>query len=155
MNEDSSSVEQALSIDVTLDEGASLPFYAHVGDAGLDLTANEDVVLTAFRPIPVSTGLKMAIPYGYEGQIRPRSGLSLKGVTVYNSPGTIDAAFRAEIKVILMYIPHPERGITYEIKKGDRIAQLVIAKCEKATLTPVLLLDDTVRGEGGLGSTGR
>jgi len=156
MNESvDTTVDTILPIDVTLDENAVLPEQAHLGDAGMDLVASEDVVLPAFKPVLVPTGIKMAIPFGYEGQVRPRSGLSLKGVTVWNSPGTIDALFRGEIKVILMYIPHPERGITYEIKKGDRIAQLVVAKCEQVQLNPVLFLDETVRGEGGFGSSGK
>lgn len=141
-------------IDVVLDINATIPSYAHPGDAGMDLVASTDMILTAFKPEAVPTGIKMAIPQGYEGQVRPRSGLSLKGVTVYNAPGTIDEGFRGEVKVILMYIPPSQDKSTYEIKKGDRIAQLVLAKCCRASLQPSLFLVETERGEGGFGSSG-
>lgn len=143
-----------IPIDITLDPTSTMPSYAHSGDAGMDLVASEDIVLTPFKPEAVPTGIKIAIPVGYEGQVRPRSGLSLKGVTVYNAPGTIDCSYRGEVKAILMYIPPSADKPIYEIKKGDRIAQLVIAKCYRAQLNPALFLVETVRGEGGFGSSG-
>ena len=146
--------ENEIPIDIVLDPDSTIPSYAHVGDAGMDLVASQDTTLAAFTAQAVSTGIKISIPMGYEGQVRPRSGLSLKGVTVYNSPGTIDAIFRGEVKVILMYIPPSSDNMAYEIKKGDRIAQLVIAKCYRAQLNPALFLVETTRGAGGLGSSG-
>jgi len=149
-----SMMDGTLSMDIVLDRDATLPSYAHEHDAGMDLVASMDATLTAFTPQAVSTGIKIAIPVGYEGQVRPRSGLSLKGVTVYNAPGTIDSFFRGEVKVIIMYIPRSQYESTYEIKKGDRIAQLVISKCERIMLNLVSSLDETERGENGFGSSG-
>jgi len=151
-------VDGTLLMDIVIDQDATLPSYAHENDAGMDLVASKDTVLTAFKPEAVPTGIKVAIPIGCEGQVRPRSGLSLKGVTVYNSPGTIDAGFRSEVKVILMYIPPNDDSslpsATFEIKKGDRIAQLIISECARVTLNPVSSLDETERGENGFGSSG-
>ena len=129
-----------------------LPTYAKTGDAGMDICASEDVWIKPFNKALVPTGLYVEIPYGYEIQIRSRSGLAWKhGLNVMNSPGTIDSGYRGEVKVILKnnaYAP-------YDIKKGDRIAQMIFAPVTTATLTEVAELSDTERGEGGLGSTGK
>jgi len=131
---------------------AVIPKYAYSGDAGMDLSSVEDVIIPPNRRRMVSTGLRMAIPYGYEGQVRPRSGLAAKyGITILNSPGTIDFSFRGIGKVILFNTDTH----AFVIKKGDRIAQLVIAKCSQAQCLEVDLLDETERGMGGFGSTGR
>ena len=157
-------MEENVVIEVTIEEGCAVPVYKTIDSAGMDLSAKEDVILTPFKPAIIKTGLRMAIPQGYEGQVRPRSGLSLKGVTVYNSPGTIDSDYRGEVGVILIYIPPllAEGGNVvemmakgYEVKKGDRVAQLGIAKVDQANLIPSLFLSDTDRGEGGFGSTGK
>ena len=119
--------------------------------AGLDLVAAVDVLLVPRARALVATGIAVALPPGFEGQVRPRSGLALKhGVTCLNSPGTIDADYRGEIKVLLINLGDAEFAIT----RGLRIAQLVIAPVAHATLTPVLHLDDTDRGDNGFGSTG-
>lgn len=138
-----------------LEHGADLPLpsYQTDGAAGLDLMAalDEDIILapSAFQAIP--TGLSMAIPQGYEVQIRPRSGLAFKqGVTVLNSPGTIDSDYRGEVKIAL--INHGKDPVT--ISHGMRIAQMVVASVARATLTETDSLDDTKRGAGGFGSTG-
>ena len=141
---------------------AKLPAYAHEGDAGMDVYAAEDVDLRSGVPTLVHTGLRCKIPEGYELQVRPRSGLALKGVTVWNAPGTIDAKYRGEIGVILMYMnAHPEKQTAdqtkeyYTVHKGDKIAQLVLAPVCKAWPVEVEKVDtDTDRGEGGFGSTG-
>lgn len=129
-----------------------LPCYAKPGDAGMDICAAEDITLPAFCWKAISTGIYMQLPEGYECQIRSRSGLAAKhGIQVLNSPGTIDSGYRGEVKVILKnnaYAP-------YDIKKGDRIAQMVFAPVTTATITEVAELSDSVRGEGGLGSTGK
>jgi len=129
-----------------------LPKYARHGDAGMDICAAEDDMISPFNWTAVSTGLYVEIPEGYEIQIRSRSGLAFKhGVAVLNSPGTIDSGYRGEIKVILKNNDHRR----YNIKKGERIAQMVVAPVINATLTEVAELSDTERGEGGLGSTGK
>ncbi|MCB2049658.1 MAG: dUTP diphosphatase [Novosphingobium sp.] len=132
-------------------EGLELPAYATEGAAGMDVLSAEDVTLAPGARHAIATGLAMAIPHGYEIQVRPRSGLALKhGVTVPNTPGTIDSDYRGELKVIL--INHGDT--TFEIRRGDRVAQLVLAPVTQATWLPVDELDDTARGEGGFGSTG-
>ena len=128
----------------------------------MDVCAIEDVNLRSGVPTLVHTGLHCKIPEGYELQVRPRSGLALKGVTVWNAPGTIDAKYRGEIGVILMYMnAHPEKQTIdqtkeyYTVHKGDKIAQLVLAPVYKAWPVEVEKVDrDTDRGEGGFGSTG-
>lgn len=135
-------------------EGLALPAYETAAAAGMDLRAAVDAPLTlapgARAAIP--TGLMMAIPAGFEGQVRPRSGLALKqGLTVLNAPGTIDADYRGEVKVIL--INHGEAPA--KIQRGDRIAQLVIAPVIRVDVRQVERLDDTARGAGGFGSTGQ
>ncbi|MBQ9184880.1 MAG: dUTP diphosphatase [Bacteroidales bacterium] len=132
----------------------SLPEYATSLSAGLDLRANidEPIVLASLQRAMVPTGLFIALPEGYEAQIRPRSGLAAKkGITVLNSPGTVDADYRGEIKVILVNLSQEP----FVIEDGERIAQMVVARHEQVQWEPVELLDDTDRGEGGFGSTGR
>ena len=137
-------------------EGLPLPAYQTNDAAGLDLMAavaeNEPLTLAPGQYALVPTGLAMALPPGYEAQVRPRSGLAAKhGVTVLNSPGTIDADYRGEIKVIL--INHGQTA--FVVKRGERIAQMVIAPMVQAALVPVSTLSATDRGAGGFGSTGR
>lgn len=128
-----------------------LPGYATAGAAGMDVVSAEDLTLTAGARHAVATGLAVAIPPGYEIQVRPRSGLALKhGISVPNSPGTIDSDYRGELKVIL--INHGSEA--FEIRRGDRIAQLVLAPVTQARWLEVEELDETARGEGGFGSTG-
>lgn len=136
---------------------AQLPVRKHIGDVGMDVFAVEDVRLQEGLPTIVKTGLIAEIPEGYEIQVRPRSGLATKGVTVWNSPGSIDAGYRGEIGVILCYITpfNDETKIRYfDIKKGDRIAQLVVAPVTACEICEVSDVTDTERGEGGFGSTG-
>ncbi len=131
-----------------------LPQYATEASAGLDLRANisEDIELKPLERVLVKTGLYIELPVGYEAQVRPRSGLAYKhGITVLNSPGTIDADYRGEIGVILVNLSNQPFTIT----NGERIAQLVIAKHEQAEWVEVEELSDTGRGAGGFGSTGK
>ena len=131
-----------------------LPQYATALSAGLDLKANlsEPVTLGPLERAIVPTGLYIALPAGYEAQVRPRSGLAAKhGITVLNSPGTIDADYRGEVCVILVNLSQEP----FEIVPGERIAQLVVASFEQVRWDPVSELDDTARGAGGFGSTGR
>lgn len=142
-----------LKIQVVNNSGYPLPAYATTGSAGLDLRAcvTEDVILHPMERKLVSTGLKIALPIGYEIQIRPRSGLALnQGITVLNSPGTIDSDYRNNIGVILINLSNEN----FVIRPGDRIAQMVIAKHEHAEWDNVEELDITTRGESGFGSTG-
>jgi dUTP pyrophosphatase len=128
-----------------------LPAYATDGAAGMDVLAAEDVTLPPGGRHAVATGLAMAVPDGFELQVRPRSGLALKhGISLPNTPGTIDSDYRGELKVIL--INHGDRA--FEVRRGDRIAQLVLAPVVRATWLKVDELDHTARGEGGFGSTG-
>lgn len=130
-----------------------LPRYATPLSAGMDLRANldEPVVLKPLQRCLVPTGLYIALPEGYEAQIRPRSGLALKkGITLLNTPGTIDADYRGEIGVIMVNLSDQD----FTIEDGERIAQMVIARHEKAEWTVVTELDDTERGDGGFGHTG-
>lgn len=130
---------------------AVLPAYAHPGDAGMDLCACEALDLAPGRSALVPTGLTLALPPGTEAQVRPRSGLALNhGVTVLNSPGTIDAGYRGEVRVIL--INHGDRA--FRIEPGMRIAQMVIAPVLRLEVAEVAELTPTARGEGGFGSTG-
>lgn len=130
-----------------------LPAYETPASAGVDLRADIDqsIVLKPLERVVVKTGLFIELPVGYEAQVRPRSGLAAKhGITVLNSPGTIDADYRGEIGVILVNLSN----IDFEIKNGDRIAQMVIAKHERVRFTAVDELTGTTRGTGGFGSTG-
>jgi dUTP pyrophosphatase len=132
-------------------EGLELPAYATEGAAGMDVLAAEDVTLPPGGRHAVATGLAVAIPPGFEIQVRPRSGLALKhGITVPNTPGTIDSDYRGELKVIL--INHGAQD--FAVRRGDRVAQLVLAPVTRATWLKVDELDETQRGEGGFGSTG-
>jgi dUTP pyrophosphatase len=133
--------------------GLSLPVYASIGAAGMDLQAAvaESLVVKPGERVLVPTGLQIAVPTGYEAQVRPRSGLALKhGITCLNTPGTIDSDYRGEVKVILANLG--TEAVTVE--RGMRIAQLVIAPVVQATWQPVAGLDETQRGGGGFGSTG-
>ncbi|HEX5204305.1 dUTP diphosphatase [Paractinoplanes rhizophilus] len=135
-----------------LDPGLPLPAYAHPGDAGADLVAAEDVTLHPGGRATVRTGIAVAIPEGYVGLVHPRSGLAARlGVTVLNAPGTVDAGYRGEVLVILV---NHDREQTVKISRGDRIAQLVVQRVERAVFHVVDTLDDTARGAGGTGSTG-
>lgn len=130
-----------------------LPEYATPQSAGVDLRANIDgqILIPPFERVLIPTGLYIALPDGYEAQVRPRSGLALKqGLTVLNSPGTIDADYRGEVCVILANLSKVE----VKVKDGDRIAQMVINKYEKADFVQVDVLDETERGAGGFGHTG-
>ena len=139
---------------VRLDPELPLPAYARPGDAGADLVAREDVTLPAGggRAL-VPTGVAIAIPDGYAGFVQPRSGLALRhGVTCLNTPGLIDAGYRDELKVVLV---NTDPTTSYEVKRGDRIAQLVIQRVEEAAFTPVESLPPSERGTGGFGHSGR
>ena len=132
--------------------GLPLPAYATVHAAGLDVVAAEDVTLAPGGRAAVATGFAIAIPEGYEVQVRPRSGLALNhGVTCLNTPGTIDADYRGEVKVILANLG----DAPFAVRRGERIAQLVPAAVQRARFVEVVALDETVRGGGGFGSTGR
>jgi dUTP pyrophosphatase len=128
-----------------------LPAYATQGAAGMDVVAAEDLTLSPGARHAVATGFAMAIPHGYEVQVRPRSGLALKhGITCLNTPGTIDSDYRGEVKVILANLGSEPFAIT----RGDRIAQLVVAPVQRGVFCEVENLDETARGSGGFGSTG-
>ena len=133
----------------------AMPAYETVNSAGMDLRAylpDGELVIKPMQRALVPTGLFMEIPVGYEGQVRPRSGLAIKsGITVLNSPGTIDADYRGEVKVILINLSDAD----FVIKSGDRIAQLVIAKHEQPEVVAVETLSETERGAGGFGHTGK
>lgn len=132
-------------------EGLALPAYATDGAAGMDVLAAEEVTLAPGARHAVATGLAVAIPPGFELQVRPRSGLALRhGVTVPNTPGTIDSDYRGELKVIL--INHGAQP--FAVRRGDRVAQLVLAPVVRAEWLEVAELDQTARGDGGFGSTG-
>ena len=133
-------------------EGLPLPAYATAGAAGMDVVAAEDIELAPGARHAVATGFAIAIPDGYEVQVRPRSGLALKhGITCLNTPGTIDSDYRGEVKVILANLGHEP----FRVVRGERIAQLVPAVVTRAAIELVDSLDDTARGAGGFGSTGR
>lgn len=135
-------------------EGLALPRYETEQSAGMDLRAavDEPVVLRPGERKLVPTGLQIALPVGHEGQVRPRSGLAARnGITVLNSPGTIDADYRGEVKVILVNLGDEP----FEIRRGERIAQLVVARHERVEWSEADELEETVRGAGGFGHTGR
>lgn len=143
-----------LKVKVINKSNNELPKYETSGSAGLDLRANltNNVVIPVGKHMLVPTGLFIQLPYGYEAQVRPRSGLAVKfGITVLNSPGTIDADYRGEIAVNLINLGDKD----FEISNGDRIAQMVINKIEQISFESVFFLDETERGAGGHGSTGR
>jgi dUTP pyrophosphatase len=133
-------------------QGLAAPSYATDGAAGLDVVAAEDVTLAPGERHAVATGFSIAIPEGYEVQVRPRSGLALKhGITCLNTPGTIDHDYRGEVKVILANLGSEP----FQVRRGERIAQLVPAVVTKAAFRAVEMLSETSRGAGGFGSTGR
>ena len=145
---------QPITVKVINQSANALPSYATEGSAGMDLRANlsEPVILQSLERTLIPTGLSIELPEGYEAQVRPRSGLAIKqGLTCLNTPGTIDSDYRGEIKVILINLS----GETQTIQHGDRVAQMVIAKVAKADLIEVQYLNDTLRGEGGFGHTGK
>ena len=134
-----------------IDPAAILPSYAHPGDAGMDLRSVEELVVESGGRKLVRTGLVMMLPPGYEAQVRPRSGLALKnGVTVLNTPGTIDEGYRGEVGVILANLG----AEPFRVEKGAKIAQIVIAPCTRAEIVETSEVDETARGAGGFGSTG-
>jgi dUTP pyrophosphatase len=131
----------------------ALPSYETIASAGMDLRANisECIIIKPLERTIVKTGLFLELPVGYEAQVRPRSGLAAKkGITVLNAPGTVDADYRGEVGVILVNLSNED----FVIENGERVAQMVIAKHERAEWEEVTELSDTVRGEGGFGSTG-
>ena len=135
-----------------LDESLELPKYAYEGDAGLDLRSAEDAVLKPFERRALSCGIAVAIPSGYAGFVLPRSGLAAKhGISIVNAPGLIDSNYRGEVKVVLVNLDSEHE---FEIKRGDRIAQLVILETPPVRLEEEACLDETVRGRGGFGSSG-
>ena len=145
---------QKVTINIINKSNNPLPKYQTEGSVGLDLQANieESITLKPLERALVATGLFMEIPVGYEVQIRPRSGLAAKfGVTVLNTPGTIDPDYRGEIKVIVVNLSNDN----YTIEPGERVAQAVVAKYEQAQWSEVEVLDSTERGAGGFGSTGK
>jgi dUTP diphosphatase len=136
-----------------LDPDVPLPARAHPGDAGMDLHASEDVVLKPGERASVGTGIAVAIPDGHAGFVVPRSGLAAKhGIGVVNAPGLIDSGYRGEIRVLLINLDPSD---PFEVRRGERIAQLVIQRVEEASLREVSELPSSARGEGGFGSTGR
>jgi dUTP pyrophosphatase len=135
-----------------LDPGLPLPAYAHPGDAGADLLSAEDVELAPGQRALVGTGVAIALPPGYAAFVHPRSGLAARhGITVVNAPGTVDAGYRGEIKVTLL---NTDRAKPVRFERGDRIAQLVIKRVERAVFHEVQELPGSARGDGGFGSTG-
>jgi dUTP pyrophosphatase len=144
-----SDIEVLLS---TTDPDVPVPTYAHPGDAGADVTTRVDVEIAPGQRVTVPTGLRIALPDGYVALVHPRSGLAAKhGVTIVNAPGTVDAGYRGEISVTLL---NTDPTTTVRLARGDRIAQLVIQKVERATFVTVASLPGTHRGDGGFGSTG-
>jgi dUTP pyrophosphatase len=144
-----------LTVDILiqrLDPGLPAPSYAHPGDAGADLVAAEDVELAPGERVMVPTGIALALPDGYAAFVHPRSGLAARlGVTIVNAPGTVDAGYRGEIKVTLL---NTDIRTTVRLQRGDRIAQLVIQRVERAVFHEVETLPGSARGDGGFGSTG-
>ena len=137
---------------VRLDPGLPLPAYAHPGDAGADLMTSVDVTLAPGERAVVPTGVALALPEGYVALVHPRSGLAARhGLSIVNTPGTVDAGYRGEIKVLL--VNHDPRT-PIELRRGDRVAQLVVQRVERALFTEVGDLPDSIRGDGGYGSTG-
>ena len=143
-----------VEINIVNTSGNELPTYATAGSAGMDIRANlkEAVVLQPLERSLISTGLFIELPEGYEAQVRPRSGLAIKqGITCLNSPGTIDSDYRGELKVILINLSNEPQ----QLQHGDRIAQMIFSAVVTADLKLVEILNDTLRGEGGFGHTGK
>jgi dUTP pyrophosphatase len=137
---------------VRLDPDLPLPSYAHPGDAGADLHTTVDVTLAPGERVLVPTGIALALPDGYVGLVHPRSGLAARhGLSIVNAPGTIDAGYRGEVKVLLVNLD-PTEAVT--LRRGDRIAQLVGQRFERARFVEVGVLPESIRGHGGYGSTG-
>ena len=144
---------QTIQVNILNTSSNPLPTYATMGSAGMDIRANlkDSVTLQPLERNIISTGLYIELPFGYEAQIRPRSGMAInQGITCLNSPGTVDADYRGELKVILINLSN----IAQVINHGDRIAQIIISKTEKAELVLVNQLNESQRGEGGFGHTG-
>lgn len=143
-----------VEVKIVLEDGVEAPFYATVGSAGMDIRANikEPIILKPLERRLIPSGIKMAIPEGYEVQVRPRSGLALKyGISIVNAPGTVDADYRGDIGVILINLSNEN----YTIQPQERIAQLVLNEVAQMALQKVTSLDETERGEGGFGHTGK
>lgn len=137
---------------VRLDPELPLPSYAHPGDAGADLHTTVDVVLAPGERALVPTGIALALPEGFVGLVHPRSGLAARhGVSIVNTPGTVDAGYRGEVKVLLVNLDPTE---PVELRRGERVAQLVVQRVERAAFVEVDALPDSARGSGGYGSTG-
>mgnify|MGYP002721446448 CR=1 FL=1 len=147
------SAAETISVPVRqLDPELPLPFYAHPGDAGADLLSAEDFTLEPGERRLVPTGIALALPEGWVGLVHPRSGLAVRhGITLVNTPGTIDAGYRGEVKVCLL---NTDRAESVRFSRGDRIAQLVLQRVGRAEFLPVADLEDSARGAGGFGSTG-
>ncbi|HLF83590.1 MAG TPA: dUTP diphosphatase [Blastocatellia bacterium] len=136
-----------------LEEGIPRPRYQHEGDAGLDLSSRVDYVLEPGERAMIPTGIAVAIPRGYAGFVLPRSGLASRhGISLVNSPGLVDSGYRGELAIVMI---NTDKHKAFHIKRGDRIAQLVIQRVEEVTLVGIDELDDTSRGGGGFGSTGK
>ena len=145
---------QHIALNIVNKSNNELPAYATPGSAGMDIRANLDhaVLLQPLERKLIPTGLYIELPLGFEAQIRPRSGLAIKqGITCLNSPGTVDSDYRGEIKVILINLSNEPQ----QVQHGDRIAQMVVSKVATAELIPVQMINETVRGEGGFGHTGK
>ena len=143
-----------MEVKIINESGFELPQYATEGSAGVDLKANieEPVTLKPLERKLIPTGIKIGLPDGYEAQVRPRSGLAIKkGITVLNTPGTVDADYIGEIKVILVNLSNED----FIVERGDRIAQMIFSKFEKANFSEVEVLEPTERGKGGFGHTGK
>lgn len=137
---------------VRLDDGLPAPSYAHPADAGADLMTTVDVRLEPGQRQLVPTGVAIALPHGYVGLVHPRSGLANRhGLSIVNTPGTVDAGYRGEVQVLLV---NTDRDRAVELRRGDRIAQLVVQRVEQVRFVEVEALDETARGAGGYGSTG-
>jgi len=145
-------VSEVVEVSIVLADGATLPTYQTTGSAGMDLCCSEDFELQPMERKLVPTGIRIALPDGYEAQVRPRSGLAIKhGVSMVNTPGTIDSDYRGEVRLILINFGQD----VVKFKQGERIGQMVICPVVKAELKVVNELDETLRGQGGFGSTGR
>lgn len=145
---------EKVKVKIVKEKSVILPKYETIGSAGVDVRANieEAITLNSLERVLIPTGIKMEIPLGYEVQVRPRSGLAIKhGITMLNSPGTIDSDYRGEIKVIVVNLSKE----SYVIQPNERIAQLVLNKVEQIEFVEVEILDETERGEGGFGHTGK
>ena len=140
-----------LKVKIKRNADAKTPTYAHKGDSGMDIYSSEEYLLKPMERKLISTGIKIAVPFGYEAQIRPKSGLAIEhGITHANCIGTIDSSYRGEIKVPMINLS----STPYKIEKGKKIGQIVFAKVEEAALEEVKDLGETTRNEGGFGSTG-